>query len=273
LTAVNLATEPVNTSIPTIALVREPSDALMRCELTHLGRVAIQMALARTQHERYAGALSELGLKIEWLPPLPQHPDAVFVEDMAVILPEVAVIARSGAESRRGEAASVAEALSAYRPLRSISAPGCLDGGDVLLIGKTLFVGSSGRTNPEGFVTLENAVSEFGYRVRAVHVADCLHLKSACSFIPPDIVVANPRNVAQDTFAGPRVIAVDPREPTAANTLTLDGITLVHATCPFTEEKLRRAGVKTRSIDVSELQKAEAGLTCLSLIVDAVRDL
>ncbi|HEY4647355.1 MAG TPA: N(G),N(G)-dimethylarginine dimethylaminohydrolase [Steroidobacteraceae bacterium] len=263
----------MNTSASTIALVREPSDALMRCELTHLDRVAIQVPLARTQHERYVGALSELGLKIEWLPPLPQHPDAVFVEDMAVILPEVAVITRSGAESRRGEAASVAEALRAYRPSRSIDAPGCLDGGDVLLIGKTLFVGSSGRTNPEGFAMLENAVSEFGYRVRAVRVADCLHLKSACSFIPPDMVVANPSNVAKDVFGGLRVIAVDPREPTAANTLTVGGITLVHASCPRTEEKLRRAGVKTRSIDVSELQKAEAGLTCMSLVVDAVRDL
>lgn len=270
--AVNLAdTEPVSTSITTIALVREPSDALLRCELTHLDRVAIQVALARTQHERYVGTLSELGLKIEWLPPLPQHPDAVFVEDMAVILPEVAVITRSGAASRRGEAASVAEALSAHRPLRSIDPPGCLDGGDVLHIGQTLFVGCAGRTNPEGFAALENAVSAFGYRVQAVNVEDCLHLKSACSFIPPDMVVANPCNVARDAFGELRVIIIDSREPTAANTLTVGGITLVHAACPFTEEKLRRAGVKTQAVDVSELQKAEAGLTCMSLIVDAVR--
>ena len=258
----------MNTSAWTIALVREPSDALLRCELTHLDRVAIHLALARTQHERYVGALSKLGPTIEWLPPLPQHPDAVFVEDMAVILPEVAVITRSGAESRRGEAASVAETLRAYRPLRSINSPGCLDGGDVLRIGKTLFVGCSGRTNPEGLAALENAVSEFGYRVQAVNAEDCVHLKSACSFIPPDIAVVNPNLVAEATFAGMRVIAVDPREPTAANTLTVGGVTLVHADGPFTEEKLHRVGVKTQSIDVSEMQKAEAGLTCMSLIVD-----
>lgn len=258
----------MNTSAPTIALVREPSDALLRCELTHLERVAIHLALARTQHERYVDALSKLGLTIEWLPPLAQHADAVFVEDMAVILPEVAVITRSGAESRRGEAASVAETLRTYRPLRSINSPGCLDGGDVLRIGKTLFVGCSGRTNPEGFAALENAVSEFGYRVQAVNVEDCLHLKSACSFIPPDIAVVNPNHVARDTFVGLRVIAIDPREPTAANTLTVAGVTLVHAACPFTEERLRGAGVKTQSIDVSEMQKAEAGLTCMSLIVE-----
>jgi len=214
------------------------------------------------------GALGKLGLTIEWLPPLPQHPDAVFVEDMAVILPEVAVITRSGAESRRGEAASVAETLRAYRPLRSINSPGCLDGGDVLRIGKTLFVGCSGRTNPEGFAALENAVSEFGYRVQAVNVEDCLHLKSACSFIPPDIAIMNPNHVARDTFAGLRVIVIDPREPTAANTLTVGGVTLVHSACRFTEEKLRKAGVKTQSIDVAEMQKAEAGLTCMSLIID-----
>ncbi len=258
----------MNKTASTIALVREPSDALVHCELTHLERVAIQLTLARTQHERYVEALNRLGLSIEWLPPLPQHPDAVFVEDMAVILPEVAVITRSGAESRRGEAASVAEALRAHRPLRSVTAPGCLDGGDVLRIGRILFVGCSGRTNPEGFAALEHAVSEFGYRVQKVNVGDCLHLKSACSFIPPDIAVVNPSHVTRETFAGLRVIAVDPREPTAANILTVGGVTLVHAGCPFTEEKLRKVGVKTQSIDVSEMQKAEAGLTCMSLIVD-----
>ncbi len=257
----------MNTLAPTIGFVREASDALTQCELTHLERVAIDVALARSQHQRYVAALSELGVRIAWLPTLPDHPDAVFVEDMAVIFPEVAVIARSGATSRRGEAESVGEALCAHRPLRWIQAPGCLDGGDVLRIGHRILVGTGGRTNAEGFAALASAVSEFGYQAHRVDTQHCLHLKSACSFIPPETVVANPHWVRRDVFGNLRVIAVDSREPNAANTLTLAGTTLVNAAGPFTEDKLCKAGIKTQSIDVSELQKAEAGLTCMSLII------
>ncbi len=259
----------MSTSARTIAFVREPSDALTRCELTHLERVALDVVLARAQHKQYVALLGELGAQIAWLPPLAQHPDAVFVEDMAVILPEVAVIARSGADSRRGEAASVADALSGYRTLRWIQPPACVDGGDVLRIGRTIIVGSGGRTNADGFAALESAISEFGYQLRAVNAEHCLHLKSACSFIPPDTVVANLHWIRRDVFRDLRVIAVDSRESIAANTLTLSGTTLVNTACPFTDDKLYKAGIKTQSIDISELQKAEAGLTCMSLIIGA----
>lgn len=253
-----------------LAYVRETSDALGRCELTHLAREPIDVGRARAQHQRYVEALSALGAEIAWLPALPQHPDAVFVEDAAVVLPEVAVIARSGTPSRRGETPSVAEALGALRPLRRIEPPGCLDGGDVLRIARSILVSCAGRTNRQGAAALASAVSEFGYEVRVVSTEGCLHLKSAASFIPPETVLVNPAWIESEVFEGLRVIAVDTREAHAANTLTMAGTTLVSAAHPFTAEKLQHAGITTRSIDVSELHKAEAGLTCMSLIVEAV---
>ncbi|HSL72709.1 MAG TPA: hypothetical protein VK864_20830 [Longimicrobiales bacterium] len=250
-----------------VALVRAPTEALAQCELTHLERTVIDVELARAQHRRYVEVLHDLGAEIVWLPSLEQHPDAVFVEDMAVVLPEVAVIARSGAPSRRGEAATVAETLSAHRPLRWIEPPGSLDGGDVLCIGRTMLVGCSGRTDSVGAAALASAVSELGYDVRAVPTEGCLHLRSACSFIPPETVLINPQWIPREHFKGLRVIAVDGREPYAANTLTLEGTTVISAAYPFTEKKLRRAGMRTLAIDVSEMHKAEAGLTCMSLIL------
>jgi dimethylargininase len=250
-----------------VALVRAPTDALARCELTHLERTVIDVDLARAQHRRYVEVLRELGAEVNWLPALEQHPDAVFVEDMAVVLPEVAVIAHSGAPSRRGEAASVAQTLNAHRPLRWIEPPGTLDGGDVLRIGRSIWVGCSGRTDSMGVAALASAVCELGYEVRAVPTTGCLHLKSACSLIAPDAVLINPQWIAREHFANLQVFEVDSREPYAANTLTLGDTTIISAAYPFTEDKLRRAGIRTHSVDVSEMHKAEAGLTCLSLII------
>jgi dimethylargininase len=252
------------------ALVRAPTADLERCQLTHLERAPIDVELARVQHRRYVEALNGLGAEIEWLPSLPGHPDAVFVEDMAVVLPEVAVIARSGAASRRGEAPSVAERLRAHRPLRWIEPPGHLDGGDVLRIGRSVLVGCAGRTDPDGVTALACAVSEFDYEVRAVPTTGCLHLKSACSFIPPGTVLANPHWIDCGLFKDLTVIAVEESEPLAANTLTLSGTTLVSTAYPRTAERLHRAGIHTLPIAMSELHKAEAGLTCLSLMIPGV---
>jgi dimethylargininase len=255
--------------VQTVAFVREPSAALERCELTHLERIGIDVARARAQHARYAAELDRLGAAVHWLPALEDHPDGVFVEDTAVIVPEVAVITRPGAKSRQGEVTSVAEALRAFRTLRRIEAPASLDGGDVLRVGRTLMVGLSSRTNAEGCAQLQGAVKEFGYDVQAVQVDGCLHLKSACSRIAPDTVLANLDYIRRELFGDLRVIAVDSRESDAANTVTVGGVTLVSAAFPYTEEKLRRSGIMTKSLDVSELHKAEAGLTCMSLVLEA----
>jgi len=250
-----------------VALVREVSPQLARCELTHLERVAIDVQRAVGQHRAYTQALQSLGCTVEWLPPLPHCADGVFVEDTAVVLPEIAVVTRPGASSRRAETPSVAAALARRAPVSLIVAPGCLDGGDVLHIGRTLHVGASHRTNEAGITQLAALLLPYGYRIATVPLAGCLHLKSACSFIPPDIVLVNLSWVDRTTFGELRPIAVDEREPHAANTLTIDGTTLVSAAYPHTRRRLEAAGVRTRAVDVSELHKAEGGLTCMSLLL------
>ena len=250
-----------------LALVREVSPQLAQCELTHLERTAVDAPRAARQHREYTQALQALGCTLEWLPLLPQCPDGVFVEDTAVVLPEIAVVTRPGATSRRGETASVAAVLGQRAHLSVIAEPGCLEGGDVLHIGRTLHVGASGRTNAAGIAQLAALLSPSGYRVAAVSVAGCLHLKSACSFIPPDVLLVNPLWVDPAAFGPVRVIAVDEREPHGANTLSIDGTTLVSAAYPHTRSRLEAAGVGTRAVDVSELHKAEGALTCMSLLL------
>jgi dimethylargininase len=250
-----------------IALVREVSPRLAHCELSFLARVAVDAERARIQHAGYVAALGALGLEIEWLEPLPQHADGVFVEDTALVLAEVAVITRPGVESRRAETASVAASLAAHRPLARIVAPGTLEGGDIVVIGKRVYVGASARSNTAGIRQLEITLAPFGYRVAGVAMRDCLHLKSAATFIAPDTLLTNPAWVDPKVFDARAVIEVDSSEAFAANTLSVGGVTLLSAAFPRTAERLRRAGVVTRVLDVSELQKAEAALTCMSLIV------
>jgi len=250
-----------------IAFVREVGRALARCELTHLERVAIDSALAVRQHQQYTAELQALGCRLEWLPPLPEHADGVFVEDTAVLVPEVAVITRPGAPSRRGEVASVAAALGRHLPLRRITEPATLEGGDVLRIGRTLYVGISGRTNAAGVAQLAAVLEPLGYAVRAVSMRGCLHLKSACTFIAPDLLLVNPSWVDPAMFDVRAVVTVDEGEALAANTLSVGAVTLVSSAYPRTQRRLEAAGVAARAVDVSELHKAEAALTCLSVML------
>lgn len=255
-----------------IAFVREIAGTLAHCELTHLARKPIDVPRARGQHARYVVELTALGCRIEWLPPLPEHADGVFVEDTAVLVPEVAVVARPGVASRRGEVESVAAALASHLEVRRISAPGRLEGGDVLRIGRTLYVGQAaargGRTNAAGVTQLAEALQPFGYTVRGVPMRGCLHLKSACTFIPPRTLLVNPVWVEAEALAAPTVVAVDPLEPYGANTLTVAGVTLVSAAYPRTRERLEASGIATRALEVSEVHKAEAALSCMSLLLE-----
>lgn len=251
-----------------LGFVREVSPRLAHCELTHLEREVIDAARAQRQHRDYTQALQALGCRLEWLPPLPEHADGVFVEDTAVLLPEVAVITRPGVASRRGETPSVAAALARHVRVLRLTEPACLEGGDVLRIGRTLYAGTSGRTNAHGVAQLAAALAPFGYTVEAVEMEGCLHLKSACSFIAPEVLLVNPSWVDPAAFVAQRVIAVDEGEPYAANTLTLGGTTLVSAAYPQTRRRLEAAGITTVALEVSELHKAEAALSCMSLLLD-----
>src|SRR2546428_3670716 len=200
-----------------IALTREVSPSLTRCELTHVARVPIDVGRARAQHRAYEEALRAIGGEVRRLPPEPDLPDAVFVEDTAVIFDELAVVTRPGAASRRGEVASVAETLGSYRPLRTIEAPATLDGGDVLVVGKAVFVGLSTRTNEAGARQLQAAVGPHGYSVRSLTVRSCLHLKTAVTRVGPATVLLNPAGVDARGLGAFERIEVHAAEPGAAH--------------------------------------------------------
>lgn len=251
-----------------LAFIRDVSPRLAECELQHVGRAPIDVALARRQHAGYRAILGELGVTAVRAPALPGQPDGVFVEDTAIVLPEVAVMARPGAASRSGEVESVVAALKSYRRLQHMAGPGTLDGGDVMRIGRTLFVGESQRTNAAGIQELKAIVEPLAYRLHTVAVTRCMHLKTACTFVHPHFVVANKDWVDAAMFAAFVIIPVDASEPFGANTLTVAGTTLVSAAAPKTELRLRDAGIATRAVEISEFEKAEGGLTCLSLLVE-----
>ena len=250
-----------------IAFVREVSPQLARCELSLIERVPVDAARAHRQHQRYAAELRALGCELQWLPPLPAHADGVFVEDTAVLVPELAVITRPGVASRRGEVESVAASLTRHLPVTRLSEPATLEGGDVLRIGHSLYVGISGRSNAAGVAQLGAALAPLGYSVRAVPLSGCLHLKSACTFIPPEVLLVNPAWVDPQLFAATAPLAVDADEPYAANTLTVGGVTLVSSAYPRTQQRLEQAGIATRALEVDELHKAEAALTCMSIML------
>jgi dimethylargininase len=250
-----------------IALTRAVSPAIARCELTHLAREQIDYTRAVEQHHHYEGSLRSLGCSVIRLPSLPDNPDSVFVEDAAVVLSEIAVITRPGAESRRNETGSVAALLSRYRKIATIEPPGTMDGGDVLVIGSTIYVGESTRTNAEGIRQLARLTASHGYEVKAVRVSGCLHLKSAATRIDDDSLLVNPDWVDVTTFDVRQTIEVDPSEPHAANAVSL-GNSLIYPTgFDGTASSLTKAGFQLELVDVGELQKAEGAVTCCSILL------
>ncbi|HEY7500871.1 MAG TPA: arginine deiminase family protein [Vicinamibacterales bacterium] len=250
-----------------IAITRPVPQSLARCELTHLVRAPIDVTRAADQHAQYETALGLMGCTVRHLPRADDLPDSVFVEDVALVLDEIAIVMRPGAESRRDERASVAAVLSEYRTLHAIAAPGTMDGGDVLRIGKTLYVGLSTRTNEDGAHQLARIVEPFGYAVVPVETRACLHLKSAATAIDDDRVLCNPEWIDETVFRRIETVAVDPGEPNAANVLRVGGQLLSAAAHVRTIARLRARGYRVHAVDVSELAKAEAGVTCCSVIV------
>ena len=250
-----------------IALTRPVPDSLAQCELTHMARTPMDVANARRQHAEYEATLRSLGCDVRQLAVLHEHPDSVFIEDTALVFDECAVITRPGAESRRGETAGVAEALRPLRRLYHIEAPGTLDGGDVLRVGKRLYVGASTRSNADGARQLADALAPHGYSVTRTAMRDCLHLKTAVSTLPNGVLLLNPRHVDAASFDGARCIHVHPDEPDAANVLVVGETVILPATATRTRASLDSAGYSTMAVDASELAKAEGGLTCCCLLL------
>jgi dimethylargininase len=250
------------------AITRAISPAMNRCELEYLERQEIDLAKAAGQHEAYERFLAEMGASVLALPALADLPDSVFVEDPAVVVDEVAVMTRMGAPTRLREVESLADALARFRPLRWLQEPATLEGGDVLRIGRKIFVGASARTNAAGIDQLRRELEPFGYTVEAVEVRRCLHLKSAVTYLGDGAVLVNRSLIDTDPLRAYRMIDVAAEEPWAANTLALGGTVLIPSAYPATTGILARAGYTVRAIDISELMKAEAGLTCSSIIFE-----
>jgi|TARA_B100001105_G_scaffold210043_1_gene174469 dimethylargininase len=252
-----------------IAVTRGISPAIGHCQLTHLEREPIDDEVARAQHGTYERVLRDLGCQVEHLAEEPDLPDSVFVEDIAVVLDEVAIITRPGAESRRGERSSIRRALEPHRRLEHIRAPGILDGGDVLVVQKDIYVGLSTRSDDEAVRQLKLLVADLGYTVTGVEVRGCLHLKSAVTAVSEDTLLINPDWIDATYLPGHAFIQVDPAEPSAANVVRVGDTVLFAADFPRTGERISAAGFRTLPVDASELAKAEGALTCCSLIFEA----
>ena len=250
-----------------VALTRAVPDSIQHCQLTHIAPVPIDIETARSQHAAYEDALRHLGCVVERVDPLPAMPDSVFVEDTAVVLDEMAVVTRPGAATRRGEVESMARALARYRTIVWIEEPATIDGGDVLRIGRRVFVGISTRTNVAAVSQLRALAGPHGYEVIPVTVGGVLHLKSAVTHAGGNHLLINPARIDTRPFRGFSFIEVDPSEPDAANTLLAGDTLLFPAAFPRTRARLESAGLRVVTLDCSELAKAEGALTCCSVLI------
>ena len=246
------------------ALVRPPGPDAAN-GLTEQGGPPARLTELREQHAAYCGLLQTLGIALIRLDPLPGFPDAYFVEDTAVITPEIAVITRPGAPQRRGEAETVARRLADFRPLKAIGAPGTLDGGDVLIVGQDVFVGLSGRTNRQGADQLQRILSPFGYRCRPVAVPDGLHLKSSVASLGNRQLLLKASWSQHSAFGDYDKLLVPPREAYACNTLAINGHLIMPAGYPTTRALLEPIGYPLHELETSALRRMDGGLTCLSL--------
>lgn len=251
-----------------IAITREVSRSVVNCELTHLARTPINVERARAQHEQYRSALRGLGVEVISLPEEPDLPDSVFVEDPAIVLDEVAVLTLPGAESRRAEVESIARALEPYRRLLRITAPGTLDGGDVLVLGKVIYAGLTLRTNAAAIEQLRVLLNPFGYVVIGVPVTDCLHLKSGITQVAEKTLLINPAWVDKKYFAGFNFIKVDSSEPYAANALMIGDALVYPSAFRQTAKRLEGLARSIVQVDADELAKAEGAVTCCSLVFE-----
>jgi dimethylargininase len=255
-----------------ISITRAVSASLASCELTWLPREPIDIDKAVAEHHAYERCLADLGAHMVSLPALDSHPDAVFVEDPAIVLDEVAVITTMGCESRRGERESLAAAIAPFRPLIRMRDPAKLEGGDVMRVGRQLFVGLSVRTNAAGVAQLAGDLAPYGYGVHAVELRGCLHLKSACCCIGDDCVLVNREWVDTAGFAHYRLIDVAESEPGAANALRVGETIVMPNAYPETAGLLRQEGFRVVELEMTELMKAESGVTCSSLVFEGVVD-
>ena len=250
------------------AITRAVSSGMVNCELSFIERKPIDLVKAQAEHHTYELLLGKLGAKVISLPEEPELPDSMFVEDPAIMLDEVAIICPLGTESRRKEAPTIAAALEKFRKLAYVKLPGTLEGGDVLRVGKKIYVGVTKRSNPEGIRQFAVIASSHGYEVTAVPVTGCLHLKSAVTFLGNDTLLGNRGWFDWKRMERYEWVDVHSAEPHAGNALQIGDSVVFPASFPRTAELIREKGFKLERLDISELQKAESGLTCSSLLFE-----
>jgi dimethylargininase len=253
----------------TLAITHAPSPKMEHGQRTHIGRTAIDFARTCRQHKEYCQMLRDCGADVQVLAVNREWPDSVFVEDTAIVLDEVAVLASMGMESRRGETAIIELELQKHRPIERIALPATMEGGDVLRVGRTLLVGVSSRTDRAGVQALEAIVLRHGYKVLRVTVRGCLHLKTACTALPDETLLVNPGWLDVAALRGFECVTVPESEPWAANIALVGGAVCLAAEHKRTAEMIHQRGLDVRTVELSEFAKAEGGVTCLSLLFSA----
>lgn len=253
-----------------LAITHLPSPALQDCELTFVESTPIDISLAQTQHQNYCAMLERCGAKVIILEHTMALPDSVFVEDPIIVLDEIAILASMGVVSRRKEREAMETFFKDYRVIKRIELPAHIEGGDVLKIGKTLYVGDSARTNKEGIETLANLVKPFGYQVVSVKVTGCLHLKTGVTALDDTTVIINPEWVDEGAFQNFNKIYLPKEEPFGANVLRIGEVVCMNEAFPKTLSMVKHLGYTTQSVNISEFVKAEAGLTCMSVLMKSM---
>jgi dimethylargininase len=256
------------------AFVRPPEESFVQALGQQPGASAIDLPRARAQHRLYGDALRAAGVHVIELPPAPGYPDACFVQDVALLLPELAILGRPAEPSRQGEVDLIRPHLPAGLAVAAIDAPGTLEWGDVLRIGNTLYVGQSARTNAAAAALLRDLLAPLGLTVEALPVPEGLHLLSGVNYLGAapaaddgqGVLVAWPQYASLPQFAGLDVIVIAPDEAPAANCLALNGVVVVPAGYPQTAAALWRRGFRVLSTPIGEFAKADGGVTCLSVI-------
>jgi len=244
-------------------LTHVPSPSLQECELTFVESKPINIEKAAREHKNYCRVLEQCGARVITLDVNRLLPDSVFVEDPVVVFDEVAILTSMGVESRRREGSALEIFFRHYRDVKHISLPAKIEGGDVLKIGRSVFVGQSSRTNSAGIEALATIIEPLGYNVIPVRVNGCLHLKTGCTALDKESVVLNPQWVDVAPFQAYRLIETLPQEPFGANILPINDTICMNAAFPKTIDVIRSLGYNVITIDIAEFIKAEAGLTCM----------
>lgn len=251
------------------ALTRAVSSRINECELTFIDRQTIDIERALRQHKNYQQLLKSLGLNVIELPADDRCPDCCFIEDTALVLDELAIATRPGSDARRAEVAGVLPTIATQRKIVQVQPPATLEAGDVLRIGRDLFIGITSRTNREGIEFVRKHVAPHGYKVHGVAVPGALHLKSVCTAVNECTILADSSRIDIAPFAAYELIEVPQDEWMAANVLLVNGTVCMHEGFHKTLAQLRERQIRVRTVDISEFLKAEAGLTCMSIIFDS----